>query len=89
MSIQFSKMVHFTRLVKAEGRLREFNFRKLGGSGEEKFSVDTVDLRGNRIIFFMTKENDSWKINSSVLPNWVIQSEPSLNDMIKEELSHR
>ena len=25
----FTKMVHFTRLIKAGGRLREFNLRKL------------------------------------------------------------
>lgn len=85
MSIQFIKLVHFTRLVKAEGRLREFNFRKMGGP-DEKFSVDTVDLRGNRIMFFMKKENEDWKINTSLLPAWVMQSEPSLNEMIKEEL---
>ena len=84
MSIHFIKNVHFTKLVRVEGRLREFNFRKMGGPAEEKFSVD---LRGNRIMFFMKKEEDNWKINSSLVPAWVTQSEANLNEMIKEELN--
>ena len=87
MSIHFTKNVHFTKLVRVEGRLREFNFRKMGGPAEEKFSVDTVDLRGNRIMFFMKKENENWKINSGLVPVWVTQSEANLNEMIKEELN--
>ena len=27
--MQFEKMIQFSRLVKAEGRLREYNFRKI------------------------------------------------------------
>ena len=87
MSIHFVKNVHFTKLVRVEGRLREFNFRKMGSPAEEKFSVDTVDLRGNRIMFFMKKEDENWKINSSLVPAWVTQSEANLNEMIKEELN--
>lgn len=87
--MHFVKNVHFTKLVRVEGRLREFNFRKMGGPEEEKFSVDTVDLRGNRIMFFMKKENENWKINSTLVPVWVTQSEAKLNEMIKEELNLR
>jgi len=53
MHINFSKIVHFTRLIKAGGRLREFNFRKVNVDGEEVFNADTVDDRGNRILFRM------------------------------------
>ena len=46
MQIQFTKNIQFTRLVKADGRLREFNFRKYRGEeGELLFSVDVVDDR--------------------------------------------
>jgi len=31
MQIQFIKNIQFTRLIKADGHLREFNFRKLTG----------------------------------------------------------
>jgi hypothetical protein len=47
MDFQLIKNIQFTRLVKAEGRLREFNFRKFQGENSEMlFSVDVVDDRG-------------------------------------------
>ena len=40
MQIQFTKNIQFTRLVKADGRLREFNFRKYrGDEGELLFQL--------------------------------------------------
>ena len=58
MQLNFIKNIQFTRLVKADGRLREFNFRKFSGEeGELLFSIDVVDDRGNRIIFRMRKED--------------------------------
>jgi len=87
MQIQFTKNIQFTRLVKAEGRLREFNFRKYRGEeGELLFSVDVVDDRGNRIIFKMKKEDDGWKIVPSPLPVWVTNNEKNFNELIEEEL---
>jgi len=65
MNIQFKKNIQFTKIVKAEGRLREFNFRKLGGINEGIFTVDVVDDRGNRIMLKMHKENNQWKSNSN------------------------
>ena len=47
MILEFTKNIHFTRLIKAAGRLREFNFRKLP---DHLFHVDVSDERGNRII---------------------------------------
>ena len=49
MQIHFTKQIHFTRLIKAGGRLREFNFRKMKQLDQDVFSVDTVDDRGNRM----------------------------------------
>lgn len=87
MQIQFTKNIQFTRLVKADGRLREFNFRKYRGEeGELLFSVDVVDDRGNRIIFKMKKEESGWKIVPNQLPAWVASNEKSFNDLIEEEL---
>ena len=65
MPIQFVKNIQFSKLIKAEGRLREFNFRKTGTGNDEKCSVDTVDDRGNRIIFSMSKEGGTWKLGST------------------------
>ena len=88
----FTKMVHFTRLIKAGGRLREFNLRKLRlpeSPDAELFSVDTVDDRGNRIIFRYKKEsNGSWNIVPQGQPlfNWIHEVEPQLQQQIENEL---
>ena len=88
MQIHFTKVVHFTRLIKAGGRLREFNFRKLRQLDEEIFSVDTVDDRGNRILFYMRKDNNSgWSISQQPLPAWVVENESKLNEHILDELA--
>jgi len=87
MQIQpFSKMIHFTSLVKAGGRLREFNFRKMKRNEESIFSVDTVDDRGNRLIFFMQKENGTWTLQPQPLPVWVTENEQMLGNEIETEL---
>jgi hypothetical protein len=87
MEFQFIKNIQFTRLVKAEGRLREFNFRKFRGENSEfLFSVDVVDDRGNRIIFRMKREEERWKILPGEVPTWIINNENNLNSVIEDEL---
>ncbi|WP_153796744.1 hypothetical protein [Foetidibacter luteolus] len=86
MQIRFVKNIQFTKLVKADGRLREFNFRKMKGPEEELFSVDVVDDRGNRIIFQMRKENGGWRMTEQQLPGWILAQESILNEQIEEEL---
>ena len=87
MRIEVKKNIHFTRLVKVNGRLKEFNFRKLGGANEGLFTVDVSDDRGNRILFRMQKENDSWKIIvPQQLPNWIMENEGIFHELIEEEL---
>lgn len=88
MHINFTKVVHFTRLLKAGGRLREFNFRKYRQNEEDIFTVDTVDDRGNRILFHMQKTggNGNWAITEQLLPAWVVENEPKLREQIEEEL---
>ncbi len=86
MPMTFVRLVQFTQLVKAEGRLREFNFRKLKSPGEEMFTVNVINDRGDRIIFSMQKQEDHWKIIPSQLPPWIMQNENKLNDAIETEL---
>lgn len=86
MHIQFIKNIQFTRLVKADGRLREFNFRKVNGIQEGLFTVDVSDDRGNRILFRMQKEGSGWKIAEQQLPVWIRQNEAALDELIEEEL---
>lgn len=88
MAIEFVRSVQFTKLLKAGNRLREFNFRKLGGAREGEFSVDTVDERGNRIMFTMKKQDEGWRLKDEdlPLPAWIAPSEKMLDEVIEEEL---
>jgi len=86
MNIQFVKMVQFTLLVKAEGRRREFNFRKIKSPDEELFTVNVCTDRGDRIFFSMQKKEDAWKIIPGQFPPWIMQSENSLDEGLKKEL---
>ncbi|HEY6506271.1 MAG TPA: hypothetical protein VIZ28_19980 [Chitinophagaceae bacterium] len=87
MHVSFIKIVHFTRLIKAGGRLREFNFRKLRTTDPEIFTVDTVDDRGNRILFRMQKNGtNQWGVMPQVLPRWVPENEIKLHEAIEDEL---
>jgi hypothetical protein len=87
MQLQFIRNIQFTRLVKAEGRLREFNFRKFRGEGNEwMFSIDVADDRGNRIIFRMRKEDNGWKLVPGKWPAWIVSNENIFNELIEEEL---
>lgn len=78
--------VQFSRLVKTEGRLREFNFRKSSPGGNISFYVDVTDDRSNRIIFQMQKDNDSWKIQPQLLPDWIVKNENKFHELIEDEL---
>ena len=87
MQIQFIKNIQFTRLVKAQGRLREFNFRKYSNEeGDLMFSVDVVDDKGNRIVFRMRREESGWKILPDLLPLWISSNESNFHDLIEEGL---
>ena len=78
--------IQFTKLLKAEGRFREFNFRKSANEGIIIFNVDVTDDRSNRIFFHMQKEDSVWKIKSQNLPVWVINNETNLCELIENEL---
>ena len=87
MIVQFNRNIQFTKLIKAEGHLREFNFRKVNGLHEELFTVDVSDDRGNRIMFKMRKEGNEWVITSDQpFPDWVKNYIPHYNEAIEEEL---
>jgi hypothetical protein len=87
-NIPFSnfKNIQFSKLVKTDGRLREFNFRKSNPDGTVLFFVDVTDDRSNRIFFQMKKEKESWKIEPQLLPDWIVKNEDKLHEVIEEEL---
>ena len=87
MIVQFNRNIQFTKLIKAEGRLREFNFRKVNGLHEELFTVDVSDDRGNRLMFKMFKDGNEWLITSDqIVPEWIKANSPRFNEAIEEEL---
>ncbi len=86
MELDFIKNIQFTKLIKVDGRLKEFNFRKPNSRHEGTFTVDVMDENNNRIIFRMELIDSNWKIVSQqLLPHWVVESEPAFNQMIYEE----
>lgn len=79
MDTTFKKIIHFTRLVKISGRLREFNYRKNNMAGEYVFDVDTADDRGNRVFCRLTKAEDKWSLTSKQdLPAWINDNKEQL-----------
>ncbi len=83
----FTKNIQFSRLIKADGNLREFNFRKHSDQqGGILFSVDVCDLRNNRIAFKMQHKETTWKIVQTPLPEWVMKNEQKRHELIEEEL---
>ena len=87
MAIHFIKNVQFSRLVKADGSLKEFNFRKHSDQqGGILFSVDVCDTRNNRIAFKMQQKESAWKIMQAQLPEWVTTNEQVFHQVIEEEM---
>jgi hypothetical protein len=83
--LDFTKNVHFTKLVKIADRLREFNFRRVPDANEQLFHVDVSDDRGNRIMFRLRKQDTRWQIVEQQLPQWVYTTDKILSDVIAEE----
>ena len=85
MALNVRKNVQFTKLIKAPGTLKEFNFRKVPGA-DEVFHVDVNDDRGNRIMFNMKLQDGQWTVTNHIVPKWVTDAEPKLHAAIEEEL---
>jgi len=86
MITQFNKNIQFSRLIKADGRLKEFNFRKINGLHQSVFTIDVSDDRGYRIMFKMEKKDGLWKLIDEPLPAWIRESESNFHEVIEEEL---
>lgn len=85
--VLFTRMIQFTLLIKAGGRLREFNFRKLKDSDNERISGNVCDDRGERIVFGMHKQEKEWTIDSANLPGWITQNEDKITQAVEQELT--
>ena len=85
MELKFVRNIQFTRLIKCDGQLKEFNFRKPNGKQEGLFTVDVIDANAKRIIFNMEMIDNVWKITTDKLPVWVLESENAFHEIIEEE----
>ena len=81
------KNVQFSKLIKAEGRLREFNFRQSNGIGGPVYHVDVSDDRGNRYYLTLLPVEDVWAVQEKNLPPWIQEAVPQFNPAILEQES--
>jgi len=79
------KNVQFSKLIKAEGRLREFNFRKSNGIGGPVYHVDVSDDRGNRYYINMLLDGNTWTVQEKNLPPWIQEAVNQLHPAIQEQ----
>jgi hypothetical protein len=86
MHLEFTRVIQFSLVVKAGGRLREFNFRKLNNTDTDLFSANVCDEKGERVFFYMQKYEGGWKLSPAALPHWVIETEGQIAEALKEEL---
>jgi hypothetical protein len=84
MELTFIKNIQFTRLIKINGKLKEFNFRKPNSKQEGLFTVDVINENGTRIIFKMELLENKWKITDNELPAWILEKETIFHDSIEE-----
>ena len=79
------KNVQFSKLIKAEGRLREFNFRKSNGIAGPVYHVDVSDDRGNRYYINMHLEDNTWTVQEKNLPPWIQDAVAQFHPAILEQ----
>lgn len=72
--------IAFTLLIKINGRLREFNFRK---RSDVNYDTDTNDDYTNRYFFKMEKTDGSWKIVGKELPKWLLENEAQISEALE------
>lgn len=87
MEFIFIKNIQFTQLIKANGRLREFNFWKhRAPDGGDVFSVNVIDDRDQRIQFQLQKDNDEWTPIGKSLPDWILERNREMADAVETAL---
>ena len=75
--------VAFTILIKIEGRLKEFNFRK---RSETLYDANTNDEYSVRFYFQLIKEeeNQQWKIVGQSLPKWITDNGATISEALEK-----
>ena len=76
-----TKNIAFTLLIKVDGRLREFNFRK---RNDESYDGDISDERGTRYFFKMRKQEGGWSMEGVALPGWLEASQSRIEEALSQ-----
>ena len=76
--------IHFTNLIKAGGRLREFNFRKSQGKHDSMFTVDVANEKGERFYVFFRQKDQTWVLENKSLVPWIEEVLPQIEETIRE-----
>lgn len=75
---------YFSKIIKADNKNREFNFRQLNNGSDVRYSVDVPDEKGNRITFSMYRTVDgNWRTSAQKLPIWIHNAETDLGQAIE------
>ena len=78
------KNIQFTRLIKAGGRLREFNFRKSQGLNNALFSIDVVSDNSDRHYLLYSLVNDTWILETKKIIPWIEEVLPQVEEAIRD-----
>jgi hypothetical protein len=75
--------IQVTKLIKAGGRLREFNFRYHPGPSGRICNVDVPDDTGNRYYLSYYQKEGKWVWEKTVLPKWIQDIIPQLQEAVE------
>ena len=76
---------YFSKLIKARGQLREFNFKLASLNDDSRYIVDVPDDKGGRIMFSIYKNaNGEWQIAAQLMPLWIHDAVTLLGEAIEE-----
>jgi len=77
-----STNIAFTLLIKVQGRLREFNFRK---RLDNYYDTNTNDEYSIRYFFRMEKNEGGWHIAGKDLPGWITENESAISLALEQK----
>ncbi len=76
------KNIQFTKLIKAGGRLREFNFRKSNSVSGQIFTVDVADHHDIRHYLIFRQDGNNWSLESKDVALWIEEVMPQIKDAV-------
>jgi hypothetical protein len=83
--MQYTKNIAFTKLIRADGRLREFNFRRKHSANNPIYDIDVSNERGIRLYFSMHKIDGLWTIREPETPGWISEVSLRFHEAIEEQ----